>query len=266
MVILLHPYRQMNINTDEIDQGSEQGHLPEDTVATSQETEEDEFYPLAVLIEELRNEDIRFRLNSIQKLSTIALALGYEKTRSQLIPFLTDSIYDVEDVMVAIAEKMGDFVPYVGGPQYAPCLINPLESFALVRCHCYLQYFSLIVTLISVKSRTFPYLHEIDWESNRRHLDLLEVLGLICGFFYLSQFQVEDANVREKAVQSLRKLAREHSDKDLQEQIYPLVRRLASGDWYSSRASACGLFAVVYGRLSPAHRQEILSMAQSLAQ
>ncbi|VDK38133.1 unnamed protein product [Taenia asiatica] len=168
--------------------------------------EEDEFYPLAVLIEELRNEDVRFRLNSIQRLSTIALALGPEKTRVELIPFLIDSIYDVEDVMVAIAEELGRFVPYVGGVAYAPCLINPLESLALV----------------------------------------------------------EDANVREKAVQSLRLLAREHTDKDLQEQVFPLLRRLAAGDWFSSRASACGLFAVVYGRLDASSRQEVLSLAQSL--
>lgn len=70
--------------------------------------------------------------------------------------------------------------------------------------------------------------------------------------------------MREKAVQSLRLLAREHTDKDLQEQVFPLVRRLAAGDWFSSRASACGLFAVVYGRLDASSRQEILSLAQSL--
>ncbi|VDO04148.1 unnamed protein product [Rodentolepis nana] len=173
--------------------------------APSINQEEEEFYPLAVLIEELRNEDVRFRLNSVQRLSTIALALGPEKTRGQLIPFLTDAIYDVEDVMVAIAEELGRFVPYVGGCAYAPCLINPLESLVLV----------------------------------------------------------EDANVREKAVQSMRLLAREHSDRDLREHIYPLVRRLATGDWFSSRASACGLFAVVYGRVDKAARLDILSLAQN---
>lgn len=71
--------------------------------------------------------------------------------------------------------------------------------------------------------------------------------------------------MREKAVQSLRLLAREHTDKDLQEQIFPLVRRLATGDWFSSRASACGLFAVIYGRLDAASKQEILTLAQALS-
>ena len=55
---------------------------------------DDSLYPIAVLIDELRNEDVQLRLNSIKKLSTIALALGVERTRSELIPFLTDTIYD----------------------------------------------------------------------------------------------------------------------------------------------------------------------------
>jgi serine/threonine-protein phosphatase 2A regulatory subunit A len=49
---------------------------------------EDELYPIAVLIDELKNEDILLRLNAIRKLSTIALALGPERTRTELIPFL----------------------------------------------------------------------------------------------------------------------------------------------------------------------------------
>src|SRR5690349_20353898 len=67
---------------------------------------DESLYPIAVLIDELRNEDVqvnqnfckfffmnlfffKLRLNSIKKLSTIALALGVERTRSELIPFLT---------------------------------------------------------------------------------------------------------------------------------------------------------------------------------
>lgn len=44
-------------------------------------------YPIAVLIDELKNDDIQLRLNSIRRLSTIARALGEERTRKELIPF-----------------------------------------------------------------------------------------------------------------------------------------------------------------------------------
>lgn len=53
------------------------------------ESDEESLYPIAVLIDELRNEDVQLRLNSIRKLSIIALALGAERTRLELIPFLT---------------------------------------------------------------------------------------------------------------------------------------------------------------------------------
>lgn len=52
------------------------------------ENVDDELYPIAVLIDELKHEDLVLRLNAIRRLSTIALALGAERTRSELIPFL----------------------------------------------------------------------------------------------------------------------------------------------------------------------------------
>lgn len=52
---------------------------------------------------------LQLRLNSIKKLSTIALALGEERTRTELIPFLTESIYDEDEVLLALAEQLGNF-------------------------------------------------------------------------------------------------------------------------------------------------------------
>jgi serine/threonine-protein phosphatase 2A regulatory subunit A len=49
---------------------------------------EDALYPIAVLIDELKHDDVVLRLNAIKRLSTIALALGVERTREELIPFL----------------------------------------------------------------------------------------------------------------------------------------------------------------------------------
>jgi len=93
---------------------------------------DDSLYPIAVLIDELRNEDVQLQLNSMRKLSTIALALGVERTRSELIPFLTDSMCDEDEVLLALAEQLGSFTPLVGGPTYAHCLLPPLESLSTV--------------------------------------------------------------------------------------------------------------------------------------
>eukprot|EP00124_Ichthyophonus_hoferi_P002314 Ihof_evm7s152 gene=Ihof_evmTU7s152 len=48
----------------------------------------EELYPIAVLFDELKNEDVQARLNSISRITTIALALGEEKTRTELLSYL----------------------------------------------------------------------------------------------------------------------------------------------------------------------------------
>lgn len=44
---------------------------------------------IPTLIEELKSEDIKKRINSIKHLTHIGSALGPERTRSELIPFIS---------------------------------------------------------------------------------------------------------------------------------------------------------------------------------
>lgn len=62
---------------------------------------------------------------------------------------------------------------------------------------------------------------------------------------------VEETVVRDKAVESLRQIAVLHTPTDLENHFVSLVIRLASGDWFTSRTSACGLFSVCYARVNP---------------
>lgn len=82
--------------------------------------------------DELRNEDVALRLNSVKRLSTIALALGEERTRQELIPFLQENHDDEDEVLLVVAEELGKFVPLVGGPTYAHFILPPLEALASV--------------------------------------------------------------------------------------------------------------------------------------
>jgi len=52
------------------------------------QNENDELYPIAVLIDELKHDDVLLRLNAIHRLSTIALALGPDRTRRSSSHFL----------------------------------------------------------------------------------------------------------------------------------------------------------------------------------
>ncbi|XP_075243674.1 serine/threonine-protein phosphatase 2A 65 kDa regulatory subunit A beta isoform-like isoform X2 [Convolutriloba macropyga] len=165
-------------------------------------------YPIAVLIDELRNEDVQLRLTSIKKLSTISLALGVERTRSELIPFLTDTIYDEDEVLLALAEQLGSFTPLVGGAEYAHILLTPLESLATV----------------------------------------------------------EETVVRDKAVESLRKIAADHNSDHMERFFVPLIKRLTQGDWFTSRASACGLYSVSYPHVGATMKEELRAGFKQLCQ
>ncbi|KAK1827246.1 armadillo-type protein [Podospora conica] len=92
----------------------------------------DELYPIAVLIDELKHDDVILRLNAIHRLSTIALALGPERTRVELIPFLDESVEDEDEVLVALSEELGTFIEYVGGPAWGHVLLSPLENLAAI--------------------------------------------------------------------------------------------------------------------------------------
>ncbi len=89
--------------------------------------------PIAILMDEMRSEDVQLRLNAVRRISTIALALGFDRTREDLIPFLQDSLDDEDEVLLALAEELGgDFIQYVGGQTYAHVILGPLEALSAV--------------------------------------------------------------------------------------------------------------------------------------
>lgn len=84
-------------------------------------------------MDELRSEDVQLRLNAIHSIPTIALALGPDRSRTELIPFLQDSIDDEDEVLLAVAEELGrNFEDYIGGKQHAHHLLGPLEHLSTV--------------------------------------------------------------------------------------------------------------------------------------
>lgn len=164
--------------------------------ATMSSADGNELFPIALLIDELKNDDVTLRLNSVRRLKTIASALGEERTRQELIPFLTESNDDEDEVLLALAEELGGFTPFVGGPSHAHCLLVPLEALCTV----------------------------------------------------------EETVVRDKAVESLRTVAAELPSGSVTDHFIPLIRGLASAEWFTSRVSSCGLFAAAYP-LAPAAQQ-----------
>ncbi|KAL6534567.1 hypothetical protein OROGR_013242 [Orobanche gracilis] len=82
------------------------------------------------------NDDIQLRLSSIRRLSTIAGAPEEERTRRELIPFLSENNDDDDKVLLAMAEELGVFIPYVGGVEHAHVLLPTLENLCTVEETC----------------------------------------------------------------------------------------------------------------------------------
>eukprot|EP00301_Raphidiophrys_heterophryoidea_P000782 c10389_g1_i1.p1 GENE.c10389_g1_i1~~c10389_g1_i1.p1 ORF type:complete len:603 (-),score=174.90 c10389_g1_i1:429-2189(-) len=155
---------------------------------------------IKLLVDELKSEDITVRINAVKRISTIAVALGPERTRQELIPFLTESIDDEDEVLVSLAEELGGFVRFVGGPPYAPCLLPPLEIIS----------------------------------------------------------QQEETLVRDQAVASLVNICEDMSAGDVLQHMVPMITRLSSADWFTSKVSASGVIAVAYRKCTDTATRETL--------
>ena len=44
----------------------------------------------------------------------------------------TESIEDEDEVLTALGDELGNFVEYVGGPEYGHTLLSPLENLAAI--------------------------------------------------------------------------------------------------------------------------------------
>ena len=96
-------------------------------------TEEDYITVVVKLIDALRHDDSASRLTGVRSLQTIAQTLGEDRTRRELIPFLTSEVTDDDDeVLLALAEELVGLLPHVGGPKFVHCLIPPFEELCLV--------------------------------------------------------------------------------------------------------------------------------------
>mmetsp|Transcript_533 Transcript_533/g.1821 ORF Transcript_533/g.1821 Transcript_533/m.1821 type:complete len:617 (+) Transcript_533:433-2283(+) len=82
---------------------------------------------VATLLDELKDADVTLRVNAMQHLKQITAALGEERTREELIPFLTETIEDEDEVLQVLAEQLGKLIDLVGGAKYAQSLLPPLE-------------------------------------------------------------------------------------------------------------------------------------------
>ncbi|EEP77182.1 protein phosphatase PP2A regulatory subunit A [Uncinocarpus reesii 1704] len=205
--------------------------------------ENDELYPIAVLIDELKHDDVLLRLNAIHRLSTIALALGPERTREELIPFLDESIEDEDEVLTALSEELGNFVEYVGGPEYAHVLLSPLENLAAIEEPLVREKLSPR----QIEEHFIPLtvrLSKVDWFTSK-----ISATGLYCAPYKNASPGLQQAMrqqfgqlvhdetpmVRRQAANNLAKFVKEMPAPVIIDEMIPLFQYLANDDQDSVR-------------------------------
>lgn len=96
----------------------------------SEEFEElDQISRVALLIDDLNNEDPLAQQNSIEKLGTIVQVLGKHRTVDELIPMLTELIDRIDnnsDLLMHLAEELGNLTEFLGS-ELCIELCKPLE-------------------------------------------------------------------------------------------------------------------------------------------
>lgn len=79
------------------------------------------------MIENLRSENVELRLSSMQGIRLIASTLGPQRTREELLLYLTDYLDDNGEVLRVFASALGTMWGEVGGAGYIQSLLSPLE-------------------------------------------------------------------------------------------------------------------------------------------
>lgn len=74
----------------------------------------------------------------------------------------------------------------------------------------------------------------------------------------------EECVVRTAAVESFVKLVSKMEKNDVGTKFVPLIRRLANGDWFTTRVSACGLFSVTYPLVNENLQEELRTLFKNL--
>ena len=64
----------------------------------------------------------------MKNLGTVAIALGQERTRQELLPYILELMDDEEEVLLTLAEILPSQLEFAGGPQYAEHVLRPLEK------------------------------------------------------------------------------------------------------------------------------------------
>lgn len=106
-------------------------NLPSASMDPALRDDPEQLLPIAILMDELKHDDIATRLAALRKIRLIALALGPDRSRAELVPFLQEFTDEEDELLLVLASELGPpFAELLGGPTHAHLLLSVLEALA----------------------------------------------------------------------------------------------------------------------------------------
>lgn len=142
---------------------------------------EEDYESIAIMIDELMKDDPAVRIKAIRSLPIISKALGEQRTRNELIPYITQMIDDDDEVLLVLMEEMERLLTLrlIGGSsaknnEHSFCLIPPFERLCCVEEK---------VIRDEAVSKFGRILHDMPFDAAPHHLAAyaLPLLERLCG-------------------------------------------------------------------------------------
>ena len=142
---------------------------------------------LEALLEDLKSDEVPKKANAMRNISMIGSALGFERCRNELVPYLNEFLDDEEEVLVALAEIIPQLFDLVGGKNYAYLLLDVLERLCAIEdpsvCAAAVTSFKAILSKIDYSKLEVLLLDQIarmntsDWVNSK--VSLCTILPII---------------------------------------------------------------------------------------
>ncbi|KAK7202167.1 serine/threonine protein phosphatase 2A regulatory subunit [Novymonas esmeraldas] len=193
----------------------------------------EQFESVKLMIDNLRSEDPEARLSSMRGIHLISTTLGPERTRDELLLYLTDYLDDNDEVLRVFANALGTMLPEVGGVEHTSSLLAPLE---------------ILGSLDEVTVRD----------------EAVASLQLIGGQLF-KPGGTTGSSTTAAAAGAASESKRKDSNAKGQGEFIAMVRRLGEG-MPQCRSTACSLVSTVYPCADANTRAELMKLFQKLCE
>eukprot|EP01006_Ploeotia_vitrea_P037698 TRINITY_DN66159_c8_g1_i1.p1 TRINITY_DN66159_c8_g1~~TRINITY_DN66159_c8_g1_i1.p1 ORF type:complete len:635 (-),score=403.33 TRINITY_DN66159_c8_g1_i1:1975-3879(-) len=234
--------------------------------------------PLDLLKAELKEDEYEVIIRAMEKISIVASALGAERTRNELLPYLMEAgDEDNDEAQAVVARQLGSFVPLVGGPAHAHVLLPLLEFQAgleetVVRQAAVTSLNTVIAQMPAkdVKERVMPVVRRL--AGNDFFCARVSVCGVLATVYGLVDSALQDElrevfagvcadstpMVRKAAYEAVGALALNMHNDHIEAHLLPLVKRISQDDMDSVRFFTVRAVLQIAKKLPPKDHTTVL--------